>query len=96
MPAETWKLDLHLRTIMDDLGVRGYVSMYQDHPRFPVWAINPAVAVVFAEHREKIIVAKRHLIHQLTDHFRERTDVSRFPIAVGDSPEYYPHKNNPA
>ena len=62
-----WQLDQSLRVIMDDLGSMGYVSMHQDHPRFPVWAINPAVAELFADYRQKIIKAKQDILESVRE-----------------------------
>jgi hypothetical protein len=53
-----WQTDQLLRVIMDDLCGRGYVALHTDHPRFPIWAVNPNLAKMFKKEREEIIRAK--------------------------------------
>ena len=59
------RLDERIRSIMDDLTAMGYVTMHQDHPRYPVWAINPAIADAHAKHRANIIKRKRELVDNI-------------------------------
>lgn len=66
-------LDNRLRVAMDDLSDFGFVSMFQDHPRSPVWAINPAMATMFENHRRKIIEAKQSIIERLRTNIRKDT-----------------------
>lgn len=54
-----------IRIAMDDYTNAGYVTLLQDHPRFPVWSINPAVANAFAEERAKIIADKQDRIEKM-------------------------------
>jgi hypothetical protein len=68
-----WQVDSKIRVIMDDLVNRGYVSMFQDHPRFPVWAINPTLAAMFERERQAIIAAKQLIRENITMTIKERT-----------------------
>jgi hypothetical protein len=76
-----WQIDQLLRVIMDDLCSMGYTSLLQDHPRYPVWTINPAVADLFKAHRTKVIKAKQAVIDKIE---REvGMPWSQFPDAIG-------------
>ena len=65
--------DTRLRIIMDDLTAFGYVWMHQDHPRFPTWAINPAMAQHFAAERKNIVCQKQLLVKMLHQNVFEDT-----------------------
>lgn len=69
---DSWKNDQRIRVAMDELATVGYVSMFQDHPRYPVWTINPAVAQLFAEHRKQLIKAKQLVRESMTRDMSER------------------------
>lgn len=49
---------------MADFALRGFVSMFQDHPRHPVWAVNPELAVIYKDYREQLIRSKQERIEQ--------------------------------
>ena len=53
------QIDMMLRVAMDDLASFGYVTLHLDHPRYPVWLINPQMAADFKEQRNKIIGNKQ-------------------------------------
>jgi hypothetical protein len=67
--APPWQHDQLLRVVMDDLAGMGYVALLQDHPRHPVWTINPAVAQLFADYRRRIILAKQELLEAMEDRY---------------------------
>lgn len=53
------QIDMMLRVAMDDLASFGYVTLLQDHPRYPVWVINPQMADDFKDERNLIIGKKQ-------------------------------------
>jgi hypothetical protein len=61
-----WQGEQDIRLVMDDLTAAGYVSLFVEHSKSAVWTINPALADVFKEHRQKIISAKQANI----EHFK--------------------------
>lgn len=76
--------NMHIRTLMEELTVMGYVSMHQDSPRNPIWAINPALAEMFKPDREKIIQRKQAAIDKIKTDIFARGGTSRaFPNAIG-------------
>ena len=58
-------MDQMIRIYMDDFSTLGYVAILQDHPRFPVWSINPAVADLFKNERQEIIRRKKERLDAL-------------------------------
>ena len=80
--SQSRELDNRLRVAMEDLADFGYVSMFQDHPRSPVWAINPQMATLFEEQRRAIILAKQSIIEKLRANVRRDTGVE---ANVGDT-----------
>ena len=73
---------------MDDLSAMGYVAMLQDHPRFPIWTINPAMADTFKDHREKIVIAKHIALEKFEQAIVERGGTMHTKAAViGITPE---------
>lgn len=68
-----WQTDQLLRVVMDDLCSRGYAAIHTDHPRFPVWAVNPQLATIFKREREQIIRAKMAVQDHIVDHVERRT-----------------------
>lgn len=61
-----WQTDQLIRVTMDELTEMGLVSMFQDHPRYPVWTINPNLATTFAAYRKEIIAKKQASIDLVT------------------------------
>ena len=80
--GQSRELDNRLRIAMDDLGDFGYVSLFQDHPRSTVWTINPAMAEIFKETRERMILAKQSVIEKLKANVRRDTGAE---ARIGDA-----------
>jgi len=59
-------VNAELYMIMGDLCDANYVILVDEtNPRAPVWAVNPDIAITFADHRKAIIAAKQ----QVRDNF---------------------------
>lgn len=54
--------DYTLRAIMDEMIQNGWAVCTEDHPRQPKYAVNPELATVYAEQRQRVIAAKRAVI----------------------------------
>lgn len=72
---EPWKVDQLLRAIMDELEAQKYVAVFQDHPRHPVWLINPNMATMFKDYRKKLINAKQDRLEMMLDGVEQRKGV---------------------
>ena len=57
---------------MEDLIVDGWVAYSQDHPRNPVFAVNPELAVKYKDHRTKVIKAKQEIVWTMERDMSER------------------------
>jgi hypothetical protein len=68
-----WHTDNMIRMHMDELATMKYVHLVTDHPRYPVWAINPALATIFADERREVIAAKAHQQGKIMKTVEERT-----------------------
>jgi hypothetical protein len=66
------QLDLMIRATMDEMATMNYVALFQDHPRYPSWTINPAMAELFADKRRQIILARQEAIDSLNRKVREQ------------------------
>ena len=64
---EPWKFEQLIRAHMAEMEVAGYAMMHQDHPRTPVWAINPKLSRVFDEYRRKIIASQNRSVQNIED-----------------------------
>jgi len=86
------QLDLLIRATMDELASINHVAILQDHPRYPSWTINPAMAEQFANDRRKIIVAKQRNIELLRHHVRTGRGTE---ATVGNTMGYTPDMELP-
>ncbi len=66
------QLDMMIRATMDEMATMNYVALFQDHPRYPSWTINPAMAGLFPEKRKQIILARQESIDSLNASLKER------------------------
>jgi hypothetical protein len=69
---DTREHDNLIRVTMEDMSVLGYVWMYQDHPRSPIWAINPALAQQFKVEREQLIRARQLRVEMTREIVRQK------------------------
>jgi hypothetical protein len=60
-----YEVEMLIRAAMDDLAALNHVMLVQEHPRNPIWAINPQLAVTFRTDRERIIAARQSSIEKL-------------------------------
>jgi len=67
------RTDFNIRCVMEDLIVDGWVAYSQDHPRNPVFIINPELAVRYKEHRLRVIKAKQEIVWTMEHNMSERT-----------------------
>jgi hypothetical protein len=58
---------------MDELTAMRYVEMLQDHPRRPVWTVNPDIANVHEDYRRRLIKAKKISVETLQKNLEEYT-----------------------
>jgi len=65
------QLDMMIRATMDEMATMNYVALFQDHPRYPSWTINPAMADLFAEKRRQIILARQESIDRLKSNLKK-------------------------
>lgn len=61
-----WEIDQDIRMTMDELTKAGYTALFTEHNRSATWTINPALAEIYKDYRQKIIAAKQATI----DHFK--------------------------
>jgi len=66
------ELDLKIFAVMDDLERMNYVAMVQNHPRNPVWAINPNIADTFKAERTQMILARQANLELLNENLMEQ------------------------
>ena len=69
---EPWKQEQLIRATMDEMAGMNYVAMHQDHPRYPVWAINPAMAEAMKDERRRIIMGKQESIERIRESIFEK------------------------
>ena len=65
--------DALIRLAMDELTAMRYVEMLQDHPRRPVWTVNPDIANVHEDYRRRLIKAKKISVETLQKNLEEYT-----------------------
>jgi hypothetical protein len=71
--AYNFQNDQMIRATVEELIAEGWMNYLQDHPRQPTFVINPELATVYKEHRQKVIEAKQMVIEAIEEDMTQRT-----------------------
>ncbi len=62
-----YHLDSKIRMILDSIAAHGWLALLEEHRRGVIYSINPAIATMFAERRQKIIKSKAVVRESILD-----------------------------